>query len=107
MSVTTSKHAPQVRVYGDADTPGQEAVLQAPEQRSPVVRNGRTPRLRGAQQAIALALPLALALILLLGWYVITGTGRVNSLLLPTPADVLGSLFDGLGSGVFLSNTLI
>lgn len=53
------------------------------------------------------ALPWLLALVLLIGWYIGTSSGRVNSLILPAPADVLASLADGISSGLYLSNALV
>ena len=92
MSVTTSKGAPAVRVYDNEDTPVREAVLQEEAQRPRVPESRRISRVRGAQQALSFIPPLVLALIILLGWYVITSTGRVNSLLLPASVEGLVEL---------------
>jgi NitT/TauT family transport system permease protein len=58
-------------------------------------------------RALLIAPPFVLALLLLGGWYVSTTTGHVSSLFLPTPGDVLTSLVDGLGSGMYLRNALL
>ena len=52
-------------------------------------------------------LPWLLALVLLIGWYIGTAPGRINSLILPAPADVFSSLADGITSGVYLNNALV
>lgn len=62
---------------------------------------------RATKRSLAILPPLALALVLLVGWYVGTTYGQINSLFLPAPGDVLGSLVGGLASGLYLSNTLI
>lgn len=60
-----------------------------------------------AQRILSIIPPLTLGLFLLIGWYVSTAFGHVNSLVLPAPGDVLASLSDGLSSGLFLSNALV
>src|SRR6266568_3252184 len=60
-----------------------------------------------AQRVLSIIPPLTLGLFLLIGWYVSTAFGHVNSLVLPAPGDVLTSLRDGLSSGLFLSNALV
>ncbi len=51
--------------------------------------------------------PLVLGLFLLTGWYVGTTTGHISSLFLPPLSDVLSSLTDGLGSGMYLRDALV
>lgn len=60
-----------------------------------------------AQRILSIIPPLTLGLFLLIGWYVSTAFGHVNSLVLPAPGDVLASLSNGLSSGLFLSNALV
>jgi NitT/TauT family transport system permease protein len=68
----------------------------------------RARRTQAATQRVLLVVPpIALAVFILLGWYVSTASGSVPGFILPTPADVLSSLFDGLRSGLFLSNALV
>src|SRR5438309_9454262 len=55
----------------------------------------------------AIVLPWLLALVLLSGWYIGTSPGRINSLILPAPADVFSSLADGITSGLYLNNALV
>jgi NitT/TauT family transport system permease protein len=55
----------------------------------------------------AVVLPWLLALVLLICWYISTSPGRINSLILPAPADVFSSLADGITSGLYLSNALV
>jgi len=43
----------------------------------------------------------------LVAWYIATSSGRINSLILPAPADVFSSLMDGLRSGLYWEHTLI
>jgi NitT/TauT family transport system permease protein len=52
-------------------------------------------------------LPWLLALVFLIGWYIATSPGRINSLILPAPADVLSSLVEGITSGLYLNNALV
>jgi len=51
--------------------------------------------------------PFALGAMLLVAWYIATSSGRINSLILPAPADVFSSLMDGLRSGLYWEHTLI
>lgn len=103
MSVITStkKDAPAtVRTFAQA----QEDLQQRPIRTD----NVRTSTNRNATGRILLiAPPLVLALLLLIGWYISTTTGRVSSLFLPTPGDVLAPLADGLGSGMYLRDALV
>jgi len=46
-------------------------------------------------------------MILATSWYVSTAYGYANPLILPGPVDVFASLYDGMASGVYLSNTLV
>ena len=58
-------------------------------------------------RAPVVVLPWLLALVLLIGWYISTAPGRINSLILPAPADVFSSLADGITSGLYLNNALV
>lgn len=60
-----------------------------------------------AQRLFLIVPPVLLALVILLGWYLATTAGHVQSIILPAPADVFSSLVDGLRSGLFLSNALV
>jgi NitT/TauT family transport system permease protein len=66
-------------------------------------------RLKRAERTFSALPPLVLACLLLLGWYVSTTSihSAALSLFLPAPADVFGTLFDGLGSGMFWSYALV
>lgn len=70
------------------------------------VDDARVVRLVGASKIYSLVPPLLLGAILLVAWYISTTSGHVNSLLLPTPGDVLASLIDGIKTGIYISNTL-
>ncbi|GAC1393463.1 MAG: ABC transporter permease [Ktedonobacteraceae bacterium] len=105
MSVITSttKDAPSaVRTYAQAQN-GVSDLQQRPV-RTP---KARTPGRNVTGRVLSIAPPLVLALLLLVSWYVSTTTGHVSSLFLPTPGDVLTSLADGLGSGMYLRNALV
>ncbi len=64
-------------------------------------------RLRFIRRLLTVAPPLILAIILLVGWYLGTTVGQVNSLILPAPGDVFASLNSGLTSGLFFSNAIV
>ena len=101
MSVTTStKDAPAtVRTY---------AQVQDDLQPRPVrPQNVRTPVQNVTGRIFSIVPPLVLALLLLVSWYVSTTAGHVSSLFLPAPGDVLTSLVDGLGSGMYLRDALV
>lgn len=51
--------------------------------------------------------PLLLGLGLLVIWYVVTASGAVPAYELPGPADVRSALWDGITSGLFLSNVWV
>ena len=59
--------------------------------------------LKAVERMLSMWPPIALALILLVSWYLGTTYGRVSSLILPAPWDVLASLSSGFSSGIFLS----
>ncbi len=63
------------------------------------------PKVRG--QLLSTVPALVLGLLLLIGWYASTTLGYANALFLPAPVDVFTSLFEGISSGVYLSNTLV
>ena len=70
-------------------------------------RSSQAKYLHSMDRFITIAPPVVLALFLLIVWYTSTVYGHVNSLILPTPGDVLSSLLDGLSSGLLLSNALV
>ncbi len=70
-------------------------------------RKTRTTTLNATSRVLLIAPPLILALLVLVSWYVSTASGRVSSLFLPAPGDVLTSLSDGLGSGMYLRSALV
>src|SRR5690348_770142 len=102
MSVTTSKRASRTfddekNTFGMQNSvwerrPQVEKDLPFDPGNASPAHSRHIPRSRSMQYMSSLALPLALACTILLGWYIVTGTGQINSLLLPAPADVLGSL---------------
>lgn len=102
MSVTTSttKEAPaMVSTYAQA----QDDLSQRPIRTDAV----RIRHRNAAGRILLIIPPLVLALLLLISWYGSTTMGHVSSLFLPTPGDVLASLTDGLGAGMFLRNALV
>src|SRR5712691_5162926 len=105
MSVTTStaRDAPQKRLHPEhAPAPGK------PQRQTQRAGGQQAVRLRGRIPLSILILPpLVLAMILATSWYVSTAYGYANPLILPGPADVFASLYDGMTSGVYLSNTLV
>ena len=104
MSVTTS-------IRKDASLEGQEYVSAQASTRSTVVKERvprrRTPMLNAMGRVLTVVPPLVLAVLLFVSWYITTATARVSSLFLPKPGDVFASLFDGIVSGMYLSNTLV
>ncbi len=71
--------------------------------------SGRKQRRRNqpfTRQILSLLPPFLLAVLLLAGWYTITFNGRINSLILPSPAAVLASLIYGIQSGIYWGNML-
>jgi NitT/TauT family transport system permease protein len=92
----------------------EEIQAYAPEQEPGVIRtvsgrahDERAARLRAQGRLLNAIPPSVLGLLLLVGWYALGASGKVNVLILPAPADVLSSLLNGLGSGMYLSNTLV
>ncbi|GCE12709.1 ABC transporter permease [Tengunoibacter tsumagoiensis] len=67
-------------------------------------RRADSQRWKDLQHLISFLPPFLLALLFIMGWYFITASGRINSLILPTPAEVLASFSDGVQSGLFWSN---
>ena len=98
MSVTTTTEDVSLQVRQPAPD----------EARKPSPEAERTRRTQLATQRILLVTPpIILAVFLLVSWYLSTARGGVPKYILPTPGDVLSTLFDGLKSGLFLSNTLV
>jgi len=63
--------------------------------------------LKTMERMLSVSPPIVLALILLVSWYLGTSYGRISSLILPAPGDVLASLSNGLSSGLLLSAALV
>jgi NitT/TauT family transport system permease protein len=66
----------------------------------------RSPQRSIGQFPVTL-LPWIVGLLVLVGWYLVTNSGRVSSLILPAPGSVFLSLKDGFSSGIYLKNTLV
>ena len=98
MSVTTTTEDVSLQVARPA--PGE---VRKP---SPAAERMRRTQL-ATQRVLLITPPIILAVFLLASWYVSTARGSVPNYILPTPGDVLSTLFDGLKSGLFLSNTLV
>jgi NitT/TauT family transport system permease protein len=97
MSVTTSiqkRISLKTREYAQDGT-------GAKEPSSPSRRPSASRSIMG--QTLAVSPPIALALLLLVSWYLGTTYGHISSLILPAPKDVLASLSNGLGSGLFMN----
>ena len=94
-------------------TPTEDVSLQVQQPasskaRKPSPEAERTRRTQLATQRVLLITPpIILAVFLLASWYVSTASGGVPNYILPTPGNVLSTLFDGLKSGLFLNNTLV
>jgi NitT/TauT family transport system permease protein len=101
MSVTTSTHED---VSAEIRSP-----VQVDEQSSylPNYDPVRSRWQRSALWRLTVAPPLVLAVIFFVAWYASTTIGKVNSLILPAPADVFASLGSGLTSGLFFSNAFV
>jgi NitT/TauT family transport system permease protein len=100
MSVTTStEKSVSLGIHKIARSDTEKPVTEGKATRADVFA--------GVQQVMSIVPPLALGLFVLIGWYASAAFGHVNSLILPAPGDVLASLSDGLGSGLFLSNALV
>jgi NitT/TauT family transport system permease protein len=81
-------------------TAERELVLASPRKRARV-------SLKTTSRLLSVLPPLILGLILLVSWYAGTASGVVPSYQLPGPASVGSALWDGLSSGLFLSNTWV
>jgi len=98
MSVTTTTEDVSLQVRQPAPD----------EARKPSPEAERVRRTQAATQRVLLVTPpIILAVFLLVSWYLSTARGGVPKYILPTPGDVLSTLFVGLKSGLFLSNTLV
>lgn len=62
---------------------------------------------RPIERTLAALPPLMLGLLLLLSWYLSTRPGGIPSIIIPAPGDVFSSLWSGISTGIFLSNTLV
>ncbi|GAC1554359.1 MAG: ABC transporter permease [Ktedonobacteraceae bacterium] len=95
-----TKDAPtMVRTYAQAQDDLQQRLVRTD--------SVRTPAQNVMGRILLITPPLVLALLLLVSWYVSTTVGHVSSLFLPAPGDVLISLADGLGSGMYLRDALV
>ncbi len=81
-------------------TAERELVLASPHKRA-------RASLKTTSRLLSVLPPLILGLILLVNWYAGTASGVVPSYQLPGPASVGSALWDGLSSGLFLSNTWV
>jgi NitT/TauT family transport system permease protein len=61
----------------------------------------------GIERLLTVVPPLMLAGLLLLSWYLSTAPGGIPSIIIPAPGDVFASLFSGISSGIYLSNTWV
>lgn len=107
MSVTTSTR--NNVSLNEANLKIRDKYAQKGTQRPPASKPARTSTtsLKIMQRVLSIAPPVVLALFLLISWYISTVYGHVNSLILPTPGDVLTSLVDGFRSGLLMSNALV
>ncbi len=107
MSVTTSTTKDvllRVREHvrdGIHDDMHSSVQMPAPEKRH------AHATLKTVERMLSVSPPIVLALILLVSWYLGTSYGRISSLILPAPGDVLASLSNGLSSGILLSAALV
>ena len=100
MSVTTSKRTSS-KVLRRLDV--QEASFRSEDQGS-----RRQNRKKGSFNRLFSSFPpIFLGVLLLIAWYSVTASGRINSLILPAPTDVFSSLIDGIRSGLYWEHTLI
>ena len=86
------------------------AMLDVPESSSRREKQGGHPqngKLGSFNRLFTFLPPILLGALLLLAWYSATASGRINSLILPSPADVFSSLVDGISSGLYWEHTLI
>lgn len=100
MSVTTSKRTSS-KVLRRLDV--QEASSQRGEQSS----RRQNRKVGSFNRLFSSFPPILLGVLLLIAWYSVTASGRINSLILPAPVDVFSSLLDGIGSGLYWEHTLI
>ena len=100
MSVTTSAR-------NDVSLEVREYTRNGTNLPAPVGKRARTDSLHHVRRVLTIAPPVMVALILFISWYVSTTYANINSLILPTPGDVLASLISGLSSGLLLSNALV
>jgi len=78
------------------------------ETKAPSFPGRRSSASRGAvERTLTASPPIVLALLLLAGWYLGTAYGRIPSLFLPAPADVLTSLSNSFSSGILLNAALV
>ena len=107
MSVTTSSREDVSSGIRESARSGTTMPLTEPATKAMEKKSSQTMYLHSLDRFITIVPPVVLALFLLIVWYTSTVYGHVNSLILPTPGDVLSSLLDGLSSGLLLSNALV
>jgi NitT/TauT family transport system permease protein len=71
------------------------------------LRQASLRRVQTTQRFLSLLLPLGLGCALFVIWYASAAAGKINSLILPAPADVFVSLVDGLRSGLYWTHVWI
>ncbi|HTI14883.1 MAG TPA: ABC transporter permease, partial [Dictyobacter sp.] len=72
-----------------------------------VTRVQQKGRVQARNRVLSLIPAVVFGVILLLVWYAFTASGRINSLILPSPVDVVSNLLEGIGSGVMFSNAWV
>ncbi len=100
MSVTTSERTL-------SKVPRRPDVQEASSQRGEQDGRRQTRKVGSLNRLFSSFPPILLGALLLIAWYSVTASGRINSLILPAPADVFSSLVDGISSGLYWEHTLI
>ena len=103
MSVTTSTTKDVLLRVRKHVRDGMHGSVQMP---APEKRRAHAT-LKTMERMLSVSPPIVLALILSVSWYLGTSYGRISSLILPAPGDVLASLSNGLSSGILLSAALV
>lgn len=100
MSVTTSERT-------SSKVPRRLDVQDASSQRGEQGSQRQNRKAGSFNRLLSSFPPILLGGLLLIVWYGVTVSGRINSLILPAPADVFSSLVDGISSGLYWEHTLI
>ncbi|GAC1370555.1 MAG: ABC transporter permease [Ktedonobacteraceae bacterium] len=101
MSVTTTSRAERTLLEVRNRLDAQDASIQSDGS----VRQQQNRSI--LKRIFTLFPPVLPGALLLLAWYGATAYGHINSLILPSPADVFSSLIDGIRSGLYLEHTLV